>query len=104
MVTQTPIAVKIAIQTLEALDSEVSAQARPRNRIINEALIIYLELVKLNRAIASNDSPDYIEECFVKLRDHYNTEFIYWHFDYVPGDFMQYVLSRRYDIEHNPHT
>lgn len=83
MVTQTPISFKIATDSLKELDKEAYIQASPRNRIINEAIVIYLELVDLNRAIRARCSPDYIEECFVKLRDHYNTEHIYWYYEHV---------------------
>lgn len=87
------------------LEAEVMIQGKKRNRIINEALSIYFEILELNRALGTVDHrPDDIEPFFTKLRDHTNTMNIYWHYDYVPGDFTQYIHSRQFDIEHHPHV
>lgn len=87
------------------LEAEVMIQGKKRNRIINEALSIYFEIVELNRALGTaHHSPDDIEAFFVKLRDHAITMNIYWHFDYAPRDCLEYIESRHFDIEHHLHV
>ncbi len=104
MVSQKVLPLKLDMHLYAELEAEVMIQRKKRNRIINESLSIYFDIVDLNRALSHvPHSPDDIESLFVKLRDHPNTEFIYWHFNYVPGDYLPYIESRRYDIEHNPH-
>lgn len=102
MVRQKVIPLKVDMHLYAELEAEVMIQGKKRNRIINEALSIYFDIIDLNRALRHVDHrPDDIEALFVKLRDNPNTMNIYWHYDYVPGDFIQYKLSRRSDIEHH---
>ena len=103
MVRQKELPLKLDMHLYAELEAEVMIQMKKRNRIINEALSIYFDIVDLNRALSHvPHSPDDIESLFVKLRDYKNTEFIYWHFSYDPGDFIQNALSSRYPFEHYP--
>lgn len=96
MVRQKVIPLKADMQLYAELEAEVMIQGKKRNRIINEALSIYFDIVELNRALSHvKHSPDDIERLFVKLRDYPNTMYIYWYFDYVPGDFLSYIETRR---------
>lgn len=53
MVTQKAICVKLDTYTLEQLDKEVSLGWKKRNRIINEAVSLYLELQDRKRRVRS---------------------------------------------------
>lgn len=49
MVTQTPILVKFDNETLAKLNAETSVTWKSRNRIINEAVRAYLDMVDMLR-------------------------------------------------------
>ena len=53
MVTQKAICVKLNTYTLEQLDKEVSLGWKKRNRLINEAVMYYLEVLDYKRRIHS---------------------------------------------------
>lgn len=57
MVTQKAICVKLDTYTLEQLDKEVSLGWKKRNRIINEAVSLYLELQDRKRRVRSYQDP-----------------------------------------------
>lgn len=54
MVNQTPICVKLDDAVLDALDLEVSLSTGKRNRIINDAVKTYLELLDAARYLNCN--------------------------------------------------
>lgn len=51
MVTQKPICLKIDTELLEQLDEEVRLGYRTRNRVINQAIALYLEVLDMNRRV-----------------------------------------------------
>lgn len=66
MVTQKAICVKLDTYTLEQLDKEVSLGWKKRNRLINEAVSLYLELLDRKRRVSSyqdlSDKEDEVRE------------------------------------------
>lgn len=56
MVTQKAICLKLDVNTLEQLDKEVSLGWKSRNRIINDAVSMYLELQDHKRRVRSYQS------------------------------------------------
>lgn len=50
MVTQKPISAKIDLSTLEELDLECYVSGRARNRVINDAIKLYIAIQDLARA------------------------------------------------------
>lgn len=66
MVTQKAICLKLDVNTLEQLDKEASLGWKKRNRIINEAVSLYLELQDRKRRVRSfqdlSDKEDEVRE------------------------------------------
>ena len=58
MVTQTPILVKFDYETLEALNAEKAVSWKSRNRIINEAVECYLDMIDTRRRCSSFTKQD----------------------------------------------
>lgn len=56
MVTQKAISVRIDYSVLEAIDKEQETSCHKRNRIIHDALIMYLEWVDMCRRINCGSS------------------------------------------------
>ncbi len=56
MVTQKAICLKLDVDTLEQLDKEVSLGWKSRNRIINDAVSLYLELQDHKRRVDAYQS------------------------------------------------
>lgn len=50
MVNQKPISAKIDLSTLEELDLECYVSGRARNRVINDAIKLYITIMDLQRA------------------------------------------------------
>lgn len=58
MVTQKAISVRIDYGILKALEQEQMASCHNRNRIIHDALVMYLEWVDMCRRINCGSSPN----------------------------------------------
>lgn len=58
MITQKPISLKIDTAVLEKLDEEASTTWKSRNRLINEAVEMYLELIDAQRYQRYQDKTD----------------------------------------------
>lgn len=58
MITQTPISLKIDSAVLERLNEEAEHSWKSRNRLINEAVIAYLELLDAQRYQRYQDKTD----------------------------------------------
>lgn len=58
MVTQKAISVRIYYDVLNTLELEQKASCHKRNRIINDALVMYLEWVDMCRRINCGSSPN----------------------------------------------
>lgn len=58
MITQTPISLKIDSAVLERLNQEAEHTWKSRNKLINEAVIMYLELMDAQRYQRYQDKTD----------------------------------------------
>lgn len=58
MVTQKAISVRIDYGVLKSIEQEVSASSHNRNRIIHDALVMYLQWADMCRRINSGSSPN----------------------------------------------
>lgn len=63
MVTQIPISVRMDISTLEELDLEAALGKTKRNRLINEAVRMYMDYMDTVRAVNVED--DYSEKIYL---------------------------------------
>lgn len=63
MVTQIPISVRMDMSTLEELDLEASLGKTKRNRLINEAVRMYMDYMDTVRAVNVED--DYSEKIYL---------------------------------------
>lgn len=52
---QKPISLKLDYDALAFLDREVAFSSKPRNRVINRAILIYCSLALLQRAFANGE-------------------------------------------------
>lgn len=58
MITQTAIGCKLDCDILAALKAEASASGRKSNRIINDALVLYIHWADMCRRIQCNSAPN----------------------------------------------
>lgn len=58
MITQTPISLKIDTAVLEKLNEEANTTWKSRNKLINEAVEMYLELIDAQRYQRLQDKTD----------------------------------------------
>lgn len=58
MITQTPISLKIDTAVLERLNEETEHSWKSRNKLINEAVEMYLELIDAQRYQRNQDKTD----------------------------------------------
>lgn len=70
MITQKAISARIDYDVLKALEQEQKVSSYTRNRIINDALILYLQWADMCRRINCGSSPNLeINDYFQRFRD-----------------------------------
>lgn len=67
MITQQAISARLDYDVLKALDKEAFVSSHKRNRIIHDALVMYIQWVDMCRRIDTGSAPN------IEINDYYKT-------------------------------
>lgn len=65
MITQKPISARLDYNVMDALDKEVHISGHKRNRILHDALVMYIHWVDMCRRISMGSAPN------LEINDYY---------------------------------